>query len=293
MYYKVKRIINWHIDKIRFNLYLYVLKQFGINIVYNSKDNKSLSKKYFNVLYISESPAYAEGLGWFERDYEYDLEVSYRSKSSAKSIVSPGSIYPLVDVFCRKNSDVVESRDNEIVMILSEKQFLPGHVFRHEVFKEYKDDKIFDFYGKGASRSIDDVSSVYRNSRYIVVIENFKDEKYASEKIYDAIWSGAVPIYYGATDKLKEDGFNLEGVIFIDDLSSLKKIVEEIKLNPIKIFNEKRKAIEFNCDLINKIRSNAVESFIKNIVICQFVRAEEQYKTTSGDWGRYIPKKSD
>ena len=79
---------------------------------------------------------------------------------------------------------------------------------RNRIFRCYeKHEGQFDLYGKGWEgfrnyRGIaGDKAEVYCNYRFAIALENMKDRKgFVTEKIYDCICNGVVPIYYGASD---------------------------------------------------------------------------------------------
>ncbi|MDE7327300.1 MAG: hypothetical protein K2N63_13675 [Lachnospiraceae bacterium] len=79
---------------------------------------------------------------------------------------------------------------------------------RNRIFQCYeKHEGHFDLYGAGwvGYRNYRGIAGnkaeVYCNYRFAVALENMKDGKgYVTEKIYDCICNGVVPIYYGASD---------------------------------------------------------------------------------------------
>ncbi len=78
---------------------------------------------------------------------------------------------------------------------------------RNKIFRCYEKHEQFDLYGAGwegfrNSRGIaGNKADVYCNYRFAVALENMKERKgYVTEKIYDCICNGVVPIYYGASD---------------------------------------------------------------------------------------------
>ena len=79
---------------------------------------------------------------------------------------------------------------------------------RNKIFRCYeKYEGQFDLYGKGWDgfrnyRGIaGNKTDIYCDYRFAIALENMKDRKgYVTEKIYDCICNGIVPIYYGASD---------------------------------------------------------------------------------------------
>ena len=73
----IKSLLGSKWAKLEFQVLLYYLRRYKLNIVYNQRKmiSEKYKKKYFNVLLITESPEYAENIDWFKYDYLYDLEV--------------------------------------------------------------------------------------------------------------------------------------------------------------------------------------------------------------------------
>ena len=60
-----------------------------------------------------------------------------------------------------------------------------------------------------------------------VVIENGKYPEYVTEKFYDCIKLGTVPIYWGGEQALRKMGFDQEGIIFFDSVEELGEILNK------------------------------------------------------------------
>ncbi len=110
---------------------------------------------------------------------------------------------------------------------------------RRELFRYFEDyANQFDLYGYGWSAEefknyrgiVDDKAGIYHTYRFAVAFENEKDVAgYVTEKIFDCINAGVVPIYYGASDiceYVPED-------VFIDyrkfgDIGKLHRFLEQM-----------------------------------------------------------------
>ena len=57
------------------------------------------------------------------------------------------------------------------------------------------------------------------------MIENGKYPEYVTEKLYDCIKLGTVPIYWGGEEALRKMGFDIQGFIFFDSLEELEEIL--------------------------------------------------------------------
>lgn len=135
---------------------------------------------------------------------------------------------------------------------------VPGYEDRR-IFLEALSAKVpqFDLYGR-YGKTIRDISS-YRgysavkfqtiaDYKYSLVIENSNEDWYISEKIFDALMCGCMPIYYG-TDKI----FDLiphDWFYYLPDLSnhSIEKISTLIHTDQYKAVSQNRAAIANQID---------------------------------------------
>jgi hypothetical protein len=84
--------------------------------------------------------------------------------------------------------------------------------------------------------------------KYNLVIENSNEEWYISEKIFDTLMCGCMPIYFGTSkifDLIPPDWF-----YFLPDLSegSIKKVIELIHTDQYKVVSQNRAAIARQID---------------------------------------------
>lgn len=80
---------------------------------------------------------------------------------------------------------------------------------RRKIFQYFEDKKdIFDLYGYGWSSDefhnykgeVGGKAEIYQKYRFAIALENVKNVGGISEKIFDCLCAGVVPIYYGASD---------------------------------------------------------------------------------------------
>jgi len=116
------------------------------------------------------------------------------------------------------------------------KKWAPGHVLRHQIYNEYKNSNIIDFYGAGAEKKVNYKLEGLKNYMYSVTIENSIEDDYFTEKIIDCFLTGTIPIYYG-TNNISQY-FDSEGIIMInnvDDLESkINLLTEDFYLSKIE-----------------------------------------------------------
>lgn len=76
--------------------------------------------------------------------------------------------------------------------------------------------------------------------RFNLCPENSNNEGYVTEKIFEAISSGCIPIYWGSNNNPEPNIINKDAVFFIDNNHSSPKVIKEIKIlnsNP-KLYKE-------------------------------------------------------
>lgn len=142
-----------------------------------------------------------------------------------------------------------EEKPNLISLMLSEKKFFPGHVYRYLLVIEIlKRNLPVDIIGRGCdvikeiSMGIHDPrikgnfvneSELLRDYKFTIAIENTQSNKYISEKLTSSFVHNTIPLYFGA-DKAEEifgEGccIKLTGIIDEDI-----RIIEDVLGNPEK-----------------------------------------------------------
>lgn len=264
------RIFKKSIKKYCFRKLLFL---FGLNIVYNDKGRfeRYLVRDKLNVLIIDESPEYAEGLGWFENDFLFDVEVSFRdpSVSRAPRHVLLDLEYSVVSRF-RETSELNQSgvvSDSEksfkIGMVVSDKIFLPGHRLRHSI-KDYCKKKYPHKFLTNI-RTVSSVFEIYQRCEVAIVVENSFDGSYVSEKFFDAVLSGASVIYVGNYfewfDLLDTRVFrHLDGKNF--SYADLDTAIDQLLASP-----EKKVGVDANRRYIKDFQDNKFRSVLSSLVV--------------------------
>lgn len=136
-----------------------------------------------------------------------------------------------------------ESKNKNISMICGSKDMCPLHNLRQHLAEAIKDrvDILGDW--KGGSRC--SIAEAYANYKFAVVIENYIDDYWFTEKILNAFASKTVPIYLGAR-KIGEY-FNTDGIIRADNLWDIPEIIDDLIAAGIeKEYNNRVAAIEGN-----------------------------------------------
>lgn len=122
--------------------------------------------------------------------------------------------------------------------------------------------------GANKGKFADDLKTIdhYKNHTFALIIENCYAEGYVSEKIYDALIAGCIPIYYGyVSDRMREI---IPDDIYIDakkmPIVNLKKILQEIGIKEIIRY---KKTIQENRESIIR---KADSTFFANLVSSVF-----------------------
>lgn len=72
------------------------------------------------------------------------------------------------------------------------------------------------------------VWQIYKNYRFVLAMENLKKKGYITEKLLNVLISGAIPIYFGDSEWVKEI-FNEKAIIFVEDFATFEECAEYIK----------------------------------------------------------------
>lgn len=141
------------------------------------------------------------------------------------------------------NQKNVTFKPNLMSIVLSDKDYAPGHIYRHDIVKYIIHHKLpIDIYGYGSSMySYDRVkgsfegSEPYENYMFSICIENFQSKHYFSEKVIDPLLLNCNPIYLGCEniDSYLENIISLSG-----DLQKDMKLILKILKNPYFYFKK-------------------------------------------------------
>jgi hypothetical protein len=112
-------------------------------------------------------------------------------------------------------------KPNLMSIVISEKKFAPGHIYRHQIVKYIIENQLpIDIYGYGSKMyNYDRIkgsfqgSEPYENYMFSICIENFQCNHYFSEKIIDPMLLNCNPIYLGCEniDSYLENIIHLSG----------------------------------------------------------------------------------
>lgn len=135
-------------------------------------------------------------------------------------------------------------KPNLISIIVSEKCFAPGHIYRHKLVEKIIELNIpIDIYGRGSTNYVykDRIkgqfndTEPYDNYLYSICIENYASNHYFSEKIITPLLFNCMPIYLGC--KNIDSYFDTNNTIKLSgDISSDILLLKNIIINPDKYY---------------------------------------------------------
>ena len=176
--------------------------------------------------------------------YEYALEVAdqyeYVFTHDSQLLAVLDNARPILwgGVWCRlEEIDITSINDKEkkymikepkktklISMVSSDKEECELHIERKRIARKYKD-KI-DVYGTIDGGEFADPIDTLRDYKYAVVIENYIDNIWFSEKLLNCFATKTIPIYYGARDI--DEYFDGKGIIHCESIEEVEKWIDDI-----------------------------------------------------------------
>jgi hypothetical protein len=124
-------------------------------------------------------------------------------------------------------------KNKMVSVIASTLAFLPGHKLRSEFIENLicrSPELESHLFGRGRKKELEQKIEGLENYRFSVAIENSVSPSYITEKFYDCIIAGCVPLYFGAPDI--GDYFPKESYITfpIDDLEKCSQIIQKLSV---------------------------------------------------------------
>ena len=145
-------------------------------------------------------------------------------------------------------SKEITTKNKLMSIIVSEKKFAPGHLYRHKLIEEIiKLNLPIDIYGRGSNEykynrivgKFEDAEP-YESYLYSICIENTICNHYFSEKIITPLMYNCMPIYLGCKNlnDYVENVIILEGNL-LKDISVIVKIIKNPELYYKKTYTER------------------------------------------------------
>lgn len=113
-----------------------------------------------------------------------------------------------------------------ISMVASWKEEAPTRIERKQLAMRLKDDTRVDCYGTFDGGKFVDTDTIYGTYPFSIVVENYIDDYWITEKICNCFSHKTVPIYYGA--RKIDELFNGKGIIHCDSIENILYIINYI-----------------------------------------------------------------
>lgn len=136
-------------------------------------------------------------------------------------------------------------------MISAKKEYCDLHIIRKQL--AFQLENTIDCYGTYNDGPMVDTYTAHGPYRYAVIMENYRDNYWFTEKICNCFANKVVPIYYGA--KYISDYFNKNGIVIVNDTNKIPEVVNELKEIQIEDYNGRIDAINENYDRVKAFRS--------------------------------------
>ncbi len=196
--------------------------------------------------------------------YEKALEVADRYKyvftHDSKLLNTLPNAKPIIwgGVWCRCENPI---KDKLISMVSSDKEMCELHIERKVIARKYKN-KIDVFGTVDGGKRIDPLIA-HEHYKYAVIIENYIDDLWFTEKILNCFATKTIPIYFGA--RKIQDYFDTEGIIICNTIGEVEMYIDymlEHKDRAEQLYEEKKEHIDKNYELSKKYE-NFEEWFYK------------------------------
>lgn len=110
----------------------------------------------------------------------------------------------------------------DVGIIASHKESMPGHKLRHKVIRHLHQYFVPSAWGSGY-KPFDSKRRVLADYRFMVVIENVRQDYWFTEKLLDALSMGCIPIYWGCPSI--STFFDMGGIIQFETYEELVDIM--------------------------------------------------------------------
>lgn len=133
----------------------------------------------------------------------------------------------------------ITEKTNVMSIVLSEKNFAPGHAYRHVLVKTIVENNLpIDVFGRGAKlygkgpqiKGEFMCEEPYANYAYTIAIENFPGNEYFTEKLINPLMYNCMPIYIGCNNIEKH--FDDSVIRLKGNINEDMKLIVNILKNP-------------------------------------------------------------
>lgn len=174
---------------------------------------------------------------WMENNYK-NFKLVFTHDSILLSMIPNARLILWGGVWSWSDSP----KTKNISFASADKEMCIQHIRRKELCKELEN--TIDCMGTYNGGGFVSTDAIYKDYRFSVCIENYRDDFWFTEKICNAFANKCVPIYYGARKIYKF--FDKSGIIEVDNLNDLPKVVKHLLYDPIWEYGHRNQAIQNN-----------------------------------------------
>ena len=178
---------------------------------------------------------------WIEQNYR-KFKYVFTHDSILLEMLPNAKLILWGGVWYWADENIRYNKTKDISFCSGSKDMCLQHIRRKEMCKQLE--KTIDCMGDYDGGSMVTTEQIYKDYRFSVCIENYRDDWWFSEKICNAFSNKCVPIYYGARNIGKL--FDINGIIEVDSLNDLPRVIDNIKYDPKWEYGHRNQAIDFN-----------------------------------------------
>jgi hypothetical protein len=211
-----------------------------------------------DIYYLMESPELLTKVGNIDFNHaNLDGAIVFASfdrpngSKARKWINTTVDNHLLSDKFCEMPESLdIKNIKNKAIISRSQKEYLSGHKLRHKIYPS-KNIDILELDG-----TIENTNAIYKQYKYMIVIENSITPGYVTEKFFDAIKCGCAILYMGDYEKVKSLGY--KNIYKLNDIYEVEELTR--KLIDEESWSEEVAIQNFN-NLI-KMREDSLDKFL-------------------------------
>ena len=173
-----------------------------------------------------------------QRDVYLKMEKNYKNfkyvfTHDSKLLNNIPNAKPFIwgGVWCRCENPV---KDKFMSILSSDKKYAELHRVRLRTALMFKDNGNVDVYGTCIGKRVDPIQT-HEHYKYAVVVENYIDDLWITEKILNCFATKTIPIYLGSP-KISEY-FNPDGIIQVHDEQELQNTIK-LMTKHVSYYNE-------------------------------------------------------
>ena len=182
---------------------------------------------------------------WMEQNYE-KFKIVFTHDSTLLSCLPNAKLILWGGVWSWADDNIRYNKTKNISFACADKEMCIQHIRRKQLCEELES-KI-DCMGTYNGGQFISTEQIYKDYRFSVCIENYRDDFWFTEKICNAFANKCVPIYYGAREI--DRFFDKRGIIVVRDLNELPRTIDNILYDPVWDYGHRNQAIDRNYQLV-------------------------------------------